>query len=317
MSVLHASRPALAIIVAICLTSCGILTRSATPALTQAPAAVASLPTAPDSYLGVFEPTSPKSYSGVTAFASASGRHPDIAMYYSGWGEPFRVAFAVTARANGAVPLVQVNPAGPSLAAIAAGKYDAYLRSYATAVRIYRYSVIIGFGHEMNGQWYPWGRGHVAPSVFVAAWRHIVDMFRAQGARNVTWLWTVNIVRHKGKLVPLAPWWPGNSYVTWVGIDGYYTHSTDTFSGLFGATIASVRGFTKRPILLAETAVGQSAGVAKIADLFAGIKQFGLLGFVWFDMTQHGSLYFQDWRLESNPAALAAFRKSVASMRKG
>ena len=30
--------------------------------------------------------------------------------------------------------------------------------------------------------------------MFVAAWRHIVTVFRALGARNVTWLWTVNII---------------------------------------------------------------------------------------------------------------------------
>ena len=29
-------------------------------------------------------------------------------------------------------------------------------------------------------------------ATFVAAWRHIVTLFRAEGADNVTWLWTVN-----------------------------------------------------------------------------------------------------------------------------
>ncbi len=95
------------------------------------------------------------------------------------------------------MPLVQINPTRINLAAIASGHYDAYLTSYAEAVRSYRYPVILGFGHEMNGSWYSWGYRHSSPAAFVAAWRHIVTLFRELGARNVTWLWTVNIV-HDG-----------------------------------------------------------------------------------------------------------------------
>ena len=106
----------------------------------------------------------------------------------------FQTSFARTAAKHGAVPLVQINPTDVSLAAIASGQYDAYLTSYAQAVRAYRHPVILSFGHEMNGYWYSWGYRHTSPAVFVAAWRHIVTLFRALGTRNVTWLWTVNII---------------------------------------------------------------------------------------------------------------------------
>ncbi len=61
-------------------------------------------------------------------------------------------------------------------------------------MRAYRHPVILSFGHEMNGYWYSWGYRHTSPAMFVAAWRHIVTLFRAAGARNVTWLWTVNVI---------------------------------------------------------------------------------------------------------------------------
>ena len=74
--------------------------------------------------------------------------------------------------------------------------------------------------------------------------------------------------------------------MTWVGIDGYYYNSASTFAPLFGPTIAAVRALTHDPILISETAVAPAAGQsAKIADLFAGIRLYGLLGFVWFDAT--------------------------------
>jgi hypothetical protein len=60
-----------------------------------------------------------------------------------------------------------------------------------------------------------------------------------------------------------------------VGIDGYYSPS-ETFFGIFGETIAQVRGFTGLPVLLSEVAVGSEAGQArKIPDLFAGMRQYG------------------------------------------
>jgi hypothetical protein len=48
---------------------------------------------------------------------------------------------------------------------------------------------------------------------------------------------------------------------------------------LFGATITDVRALTGDPILIAETGAVPAAGrPAKITDLFAGIRQYGLLG---------------------------------------
>jgi mannan endo-1,4-beta-mannosidase len=113
----------------------------------------------------------------------------------------------------------------------------------------------------------------------------------------------------------VASWWPGASYVTWIGIDGYYFRPSDTFAMVFGRTIAQVRSFTTKPVLLSETAVGPRAGQAsKISGLFTGIRQHAALGLVWFDFAQHHGIYHQDWRLEDSPAAEAAFRQNARGM---
>ena len=170
--------------------------------------------------------------------------------------------------------------------------------------------MVLGFGHEMNASWYSWGYKHVPAATFVAAWRHIVTLFRKQGADNVTWLWTLEM--DQPGTGPIASWWPGAQYVTWVGIDGYYYRPTDTFASVFGRTITQVRKFTNKPVLLAETAVGPQAGqFAKIQDLFHGMATDKTLGLVWFDKTQHGSIFHQDWRLQDNPFAVISFRLGV------
>jgi mannan endo-1,4-beta-mannosidase len=273
------------------------------------PPAHAALTPKPASYLGVFEPGAPPSYRSIAAFAQAAGRQPNLLGYYSGWVEPFDTSFAEMIHKHGVTPFVQIDPTDASVAAIADGTYDDYLRSYAESVRDFRHAVVIGFGHEMNGSWYSWGYKHVSPSTFVAAWRHIVTLFREQGADNVTWLWTIQA--DETGTGPVGSWWPGTEYVTWIGIDGYYRRPSDTFANVFGETITQVRAFTSQPVLLSETAVGPGADqFVGIQNLFHGMAAYNTLGLVWFDKNQqHGTgTANQDWRLEDSLQARIAFQ---------
>jgi len=274
-----------------------------------------SLPSSSGSYLGVFEPGSPPSYSPVEQFASAAGREPNLVGYYSGWAEPFNTPFAEMVYRHGLIPFVQIDPTFASVAAIAAGAYDPYLRLYADTVRDFGHQVVIGFGHEMNANWYSWGYGRTLASTFVAAWQHIVSLFRGEGADNVTWLWTIQA--DEPGTGQIKDWWPGPNYVTWVGIDGYYLHPSDTFRSVFAKTIEQVDQFTNKPILLSETAVTPRADqYTNIRTLFEGMSQFKMLGLVWFDVDQNGpGITRQDWRIEgSSPLAQAAFRVGVAGL---
>ena len=131
-------------------------------------------------------------------------------------------------------------PFGTTLGSIADGGSDGYVRSFAKAVAAFHAPVALSFGHEMNGNWYPWGTTEATPAEFVAAWRHIHDLFAAAGATNVIWVWNPNIVNPMPD-VGLAPFWPGSGYVNWVGITGYFaTTGPDTFAGVYGPTMAEV-----------------------------------------------------------------------------
>jgi mannan endo-1,4-beta-mannosidase len=269
-------------------------------------------PTSTVRYLGLYQPGVPDSYTGIDQFSQAIGRQPNLVSYYSDWEVPFRVRFADSAAGHGAVTLVQIDPVGISLANIAAGRYDNYLRRYAAQVKAFRSKVILSFGHEMNGKWYAWGYTHTPAKVFVAAWRHMVDVFRSVGATNVIWLWTVNIIASSPVIPNPGPWWPGSAYVNWVGIDGYYLLPTWSFASLFGPTISAVRALTLDPILIAETGAGAgSAQPAEITSLFDGIRAYGLYGFVWFNEDNEGRI----WRVTS-PASFAAFRQDAKEFMK-
>ena len=273
------------------------------------------LTTRPASYLGVYEAGRSEaawtpSYPPVAKFTAAADKGPNLVEYISNLGQPFAASYARTLRRHGAIMVVQIDPNGASLAAIAAGSYDEYLSSYADSVRRFGHPVVIGFGHEMNGSWWPWGYGHATPSAFVAAWQHIVKLFRAMGAGNVTWLWTISA--DSAGTGPIASWWPGSNYVTWIGVDGYFGMPSDTFASVFGSTITQLREFTNRPILLAQTAVARGMDqYTNIRKLFEGMTQYGTLGLVWSDIQ---TTVGDDWRLEGDAQAEAAFRVGASSL---
>ena len=270
----------------------------------------ATLPTTPDSYVGVYEKDIPQSYNLVDQFAKTIGRQPNVVLSYTSWGSRFQASFAQTALAHGATVLIDLDPTDVSVASIADGGQDPYLRSYAEALRAFRHPVIISFAHEMNGTWYPWGWTHTSPRTWKLAWRHVVTVFRQVGADNATWLWTVNYTIPGER--PVEEWWPGSAYVTWVGIDAYFDVPADDFETQFVPTIDHIRAFTNDPILIGETAVGPLSGqAAKIPGLFAGMQQDHLLGFVWFDVAQNDGIYHQDWRLEGKPRVISTFRRAM------
>ena len=66
-------------------------------------------------------------------------------------------------------------------------------------------------------------------------------------------------------------------------------------------------------MLLSKTAVGPEADQSvKIGDLFAGMREYGTLGLMWFDIAQDDGIYHQNWRIEDSPAAEVAFRRAAA-----
>lgn len=271
----------------------------------------ASVNSQPVRYLGVYEPGVPKSYSGVAQFGRAVGREPNLVSYYSVWGEKFQRQFADTVAAHGATTIIEIDPTNISLAKIAAGVYDPYLTTFANDVAAFRHPIVISFGHEMNGFWYSWGYGHTPASTFVAAWRHIVNLFRDRGANSIIWLWQVN--SSNPRTGPVKDWWPGSQYVTWVGVSGYYYVPGNTFDNIFNPVVSDIRQFSQAPLLIAETAVGPQAGQSRgIQDLFTGLRMHNYIGLVWFDQHSYGGLYKgEDWRLEDNQAALMTFRSAL------
>ena len=292
------------------------------PTVNSAPASV---------YIGVHMPLTDMSL--VSSFETDAQKPVAIVMWYQHWGETdgyqyFQPGWLSAVRANGSIPLVTWDPWNPSLGAnqptyslqnIINGNFDSYIVQWAQASRAWGHPYFLRFAPEMNGYWFPWSEqvnGNKAGQ-FVLAWRHVHDIFTAQGATNVTWVWSPNIIFSNS--IPLAELYPGNSYVDWSAMDGYNWgtvgawHSWTPFASLFGPTYQAILGITYKPMMIAETASTEVGGnkATWITDAFTTqiVNNFPhIKAFVWFDLDKE-----TDWRIESSSASQIAFAAAMHS----
>jgi mannan endo-1,4-beta-mannosidase len=258
----------------------------------------------PRRYFGVID-----DYPGSPAYDRFIGKariRPTLDDSFFDFGRRWTTYQACYAVKHGAMPLIQINLRHVSAARIAGGSYDRYIVRMANKIKKFGSPIVLSIGHEMNGSWYSWGWHHTPVATFVSMWHRIHNIFARQHATNVTWMWTVN--RAVKPAVNPAPWWPGKAYVNWVGIDGHDRHPTDSFTKVFGSTIADIRQLTTDPILISETAVVAGPGrPAQIANLFRTVYQTpGLIGIIYLNMRTVRI----DWRLQDK-ASIRAFTNAL------
>ncbi|WP_173076959.1 glycoside hydrolase family 26 protein [Phytohabitans rumicis] len=261
-------------------------------------------------FLGVAIDGAPTDMSKIEGFATRVGKKPNLIAIYESFDDAFAISEARKAYEYGALPVIRWEPFKPTLVDIAAGKQDHYILTFAESIRTLNLPVVLTFAHEMNGDWYSWGRQNNSPADFVAAWRHIHGLFARAAVKNVIWAWTPNVINPMPN-VKLKPYYPGDQYVDWVGMDGYYTHKgKKTFDTLFEPTMKQIRAFTKRPFLIVETAAEPgSSRPAQIADLFEGIADRpDVLGLVWFNNDGSGK-----WNIDRDAASMRSFRDEAKS----
>lgn len=314
---------------------------SAPPATAASPSSPVPSPTAPPVpypppdkvFLGVQTNLGASDFSAVDAFTSATHHQPAALQISQGWAEnQFNGSALDSIAARGMLPIVSWEPwdyqatgqAASSgdqpdyrLSAIIGGRYDTYIRSWATGIASRPYPVVIRFAHEMNGFWYPWceqSNGN-HPGDYVKAWKHVHDIFTAAGAKNVTWLWSPNVT-YPGA-APLRELYPGDDYVDWIGLSGYYGTAGRTsyisFDQIFDGTITQLRTFTRKPIVVTETGATNATGQQAqwIRQMFSQLRKHPeIIGVIWFEATKE-----IDWRIAHTPASAAAFAAGAASSR--
>jgi len=281
-------------------------------------------------YTGVFP-----GHRTVFAVEREVGKHMALVLSFTDrWGPLYRFPkeYCEVLWETGHLPVITWQPQ-VDLESVIAGEWDAYILDWASSASEYGHPVMIRFGHEMNGSWYPWcglrngggetsGYGDPArpdgPERYVDAFRRVHSLFDRVGAHNVIWVWSPNEGNPLGEAWnEVEFYYPGDEFVDWLGMDGYNWGTSRpwsrwrSFEEVFGELYRRLTALAPdKPIMIAEFASSEEGGDKPhwISEAFRRIRESfpRIKAFIWFDIVKE-----TDWAIGSSPESLAAFRQAM------
>ncbi len=245
----------------------------------------------------------------IAATEQMIGRSPNIHLTYYGWTEDWTNDSVPKADfAAGRIPLVNLEPDNIDFNDIVSGSLDATIKARASGSKKLGHPFFLDFAAEMNGD-EAWSGND--PALYVAAYRHIHDLFVAAGATNVIWAWCPNVTDTNGGNAMTMAYYPGDAYVDWTGVDGYNWGTSDpnfgwqSFRDVF-KDIYPLLAAKGKPILVGEMASDEVGGSKSqwIADMIPTLRTdfSSIKAFVWFDVKKE-----RDWEINSSTSSLAAY----------
>jgi hypothetical protein len=222
-----------------------------------------------------------------------------------------------------------------TLERIAAGEFDPQLQAWGRAAAAAGIPLVVDFGPEMNGRWFPWNglyhgggeptvAGPAGPATFRAAYQRVVTDIRSTGARNVEFAFHVeDYSEPEAGWNEAAHYYPGDGYVDWVGLSIYGDAPVQPFADALGDAYAQLSEFApSKPVAIFEFGAPQSIGSrakaawtrAALATLASG--RFGRVHVAsWWDERYREGDRVYDYRINSSRAPLRAYRSGVRSAR--
>ena len=188
-------------------------------------------------------------------FENIAGKKIVWAYFSNNWGSEgivFPEAKVKTIHSLGIIPFIRMMPRTTfdegridpifTLQGIINGNFDRELRRWADDAKRVGIPIMVEFGTEVNGDWFPWSgvlngegktRGYGDPTYpdgperFRDAYRHIIELFRKEGAGNVTWCFHIAPSQETGSTATFESWnnmknyYPGDQYIDWIGASVY------------------------------------------------------------------------------------------------
>ncbi len=284
-------------------------------------------------------------------FQKMVGKHQAIIAFGNFWGEQqFATKDAQIVTRYGAIPLIFWSPWDKpyledklpgkfNLYNILNGMYDDYIDQWAQEARDFAKPLLVAWGIEMNGTWFPWSgyyysggqknlnsdsRGFIGPNVYKKCYRYVVDRVRAQGAKNIQWVFHVNNISYpNSQWNHIAAYYPGSDYVDWIGVSAYgkMSKSMDwvSFLDAFHLAYQQIRNLkTSKPIMVAEWGVGEFPKAGNkaewIKNAFLDFQQrFPEVkaAVFWHERWQNQDESYSNLRVNSSPESLTAYREGV------
>jgi len=248
--------------------------------------------------------------AAVDELEAAMGRSLDIHHNFYTFDEAFPTDVERSDLQAGRIPMISWNGRPVTTRAIVAGRYDDLITTRARDTKALGQPVLIRWFWEMDGRKKAEFAG--TPDQYIAAWKHIVGIFRREGADNVRWVWCPNASAFNDG--EAQQFYPGPDFVDWTCADGYnwapgragdeYRSFKDIFSGFYLWAAQQ-----NKPIMVGEFGV-QERKAGEKAEWISATREaiktdFPLMkAIVYFSANKD-----YDWRLTTSDSALDAFRQ--------
>jgi hypothetical protein len=302
----------------------------------------------PDSiFLGAYDHGIPQTLEGVARLEQRIGATLPLIQIYTAWGDKpdqvFPLSLVTAIWDFGSVPMITWEPwladfentRHPTiplrdardrhgLTDVARGAYDAYIDAWAKDAARWGKPLFLRFAHEMNDPYrYPWGPQNNSKEEYIAAWRHVVERFRAAGATNVIWVWSPHVAYRYWET-----YYPGDAVVDWVATGalnfGPIAQWSQwwSFAEIFGSKYPMLAAF-KKPVMVAEfgsLAVGGNRA-AWYRDALARLpaRYPAVRALLFFNSANDQTVTYQkvDWAIENDSLTATAVRNAVRAWRPG
>ncbi|MCX7848023.1 MAG: glycosyl hydrolase [bacterium] len=290
----------------------------------------------------------------VDAYEAAVGRTCAWVYFSHNWyvSRAFPSATVAWIGQRGAVPYIRlmirrfpwkpVNRRPFRLRDILAGALDEDVRAWGRAARDCGTPLLVEYGTEMNGWWFPWNAKYNGGNArrygdplkadgaerFRDTFRRLVTLVREAGASNITWVFHVNWEDD-----PQAAWnrleeyYPGDDVVDWVAISAYgpqtpleqrYTSFCDEVDAVYGRVQAVA---PTKPVIIAEfgacahsPAIAPEAWAAPALEALCSGRWARVIGFSWWNenwQNDNHAAHDTVMRVQDIPALGALFRATL------
>ncbi len=224
------------------------------------------------------------------------------------------------------------------------GKFDNELKEWAKAAKNANIPILADFAVEPNGNWFGWsgvfnGGGRKdgygdknypdGPERYRDAYRHIIDIFRSEGVKNVTWFFHFNYQSFPNKEWNSPKYYyPGDNYIDWVGFSLYGAQQSSEewddlkFSTQFNSGLKNLQDLhTKKPVALLEFGVTdnhpQGSKALWYKDAFDTILNNRFVKFkavsIWHENWENEDGTQSLLRIDSSKESLKEFRKQISN----
>ncbi|MGQ9732917.1 MAG: glycosyl hydrolase [Candidatus Zipacnadales bacterium] len=166
-------------------------------------------------YIGAYVDLDKNCRGDIDQFEALVGRKHATYFRYVGYGEPFPHEWVANLKRRGAAAHIAWEP-NDGLESV---RDDDYLRGWAQAARFSETPIFLRYASEMNGTWQAYSGD---PEIYKEKWR-IVYRVMHEVAPNVAMVWCPFSMPRR----TIGPYYPGDDFVDWVGVNIYSVHHHD------------------------------------------------------------------------------------------